>query len=194
MQRVWLVIMAVLLIGTLGARSAHATVARAQSTAACTGSGQSIPAAAPQPGVDYDPTYPLIAFINQCGDQALLAVGVETTTQEQEQGLMNVSNLPPDQGDLFVFDNLAGGQEVRVGFWMEDTPIPLSIAFIGKDGTVHEIQDMQAETTDLHMPAQPFLYAVEANQGWFAENGITAGALVDLSPALATITPPSGSS
>lgn len=107
---------------------------------------------------------------------------------------MNVSVLPPDQGDLFVFNNLGGGQEIRVGFWMKDTLIPLSIAFIGKNGLVNEVQDMQAETLDLHMPAQPFLYAVEANLGWFAKNGIVAGSPVDLSPALATLAPSSGGS
>lgn len=194
MRRVLLSVLLILTAGMFGWQPAHSRVAQAQSTTSCQGNGQSVAAGTPQPGVVYDPRYALIAFINQCGDQALLAVNVETTSQQQEQGLMNVSVLPPDQGDLFVFNNLGGGQEIRVGFWMKDTLIPLSIAFIGKNGMVNEIQDMQAETLDLHMPAQPFLYAVEANLGWFANNGIVAGSPVDLSPALGLVAPPPGPS
>lgn len=100
---------------------------------------------------------------------------------------MEVSDLPPDQGELFAFQNLAGGSEVVVGFWMEDTLIPLSIAFIGANDEVHEIQDMQAESTNIHLPRAPYLYAVEANLGWFTRHEIIPGATVDLSPAVAQL-------
>lgn len=142
---------------------------------------------APQPGVDYDPRFVLITFSDQCGQPVPLAVDLAADEARQEQGLMNVAILPPDQGELFIFNNLAGGAQVQVGFWMEDTLIPLSIAFIGADGTVHEIDDMQAETTDIHTPTQPYLYAVEANLGWFAQHNIVPGSSVDLSAALALV-------
>jgi uncharacterized membrane protein (UPF0127 family) len=116
-----------------------------------------------------------------------LAVAIAATESEQERGLMDVSTLPADQGELFVFRNYGGGGEVQVGFWMEDTPIPLSIAFIGVDETVHEVQDMQAETTDVHVPRLPYLYAVEANLGWFERHKIIPGSVVNLSPALAQL-------
>jgi uncharacterized protein len=125
----------------------------------------------------------VITFKNECGDNVPLAVDVAATESEQESGLMNVSDLPEDQGELFAFQNIAGGSEVGVGFWMEDTPIPLSIAFIGPDGYIHEIQDMQAETTNVHLPRSPYLYAVETNLGWFSRHSILPGDRVDLSQA-----------
>jgi uncharacterized membrane protein (UPF0127 family) len=129
----------------------------------------------------------IINFTSECGDQVPLAVEVAATETQQETGLMNVTALPDDQGELFAFQNLAGGNEVGVGFWMEDTPIPLSIAFIGSDGAIHEIQDMQAETTNIHLPRSPYLYAVEANQGWFARHSILPGNHVDLSQAMSQL-------
>jgi uncharacterized protein len=129
----------------------------------------------------------LITFMNECGESVPLAVDVAATESEQESGLMNVSNLPEDQGELFAFQNIAGGSEVGVGFWMEDTPIPLSIAFIGADGDIHEIQEMAAETTNVHMPRAPYLYAVEANQGWFERHSILPGNRVDLSQAASQV-------
>ena len=128
--------------------------------------------------------YAVIDFTNACGQQVPLAVDVATNSAEWQTGLMGISTLPPSQGELFDFANANGGQQVQLGFWMEDTPIPLSVAFVGIDGTLHEIQDMQPETTDVHIPAQPYLYAIEANQGWFSENGIQPGSYVNLSAAL----------
>jgi uncharacterized membrane protein (UPF0127 family) len=98
--------------------------------------------------------------------------------------------LPRDQGELFVFTNVNGGQEISLSFWMEDTPIALSVAFIGRDGSLHEIQDMAADSMTLHTPSLPYLYAVETNRGWFANHGVRAGSAVDLSPALSLLTGP----
>lgn len=131
------------------------------------------------------PSYVTITFVNECGENVPLAVDVASTEAEQESGLMNITNLPPDQGELFAFQNLGRGGEVVIGFWMKDTPIPLSIAFIGADSEVHEIQDMQAETTNVHLPRAPYLYAVEANLNWFAQHSIIPGSSVDLSAATA---------
>ena len=140
---------------------------------------------APRPGIDYDARYAVITFTNACGQPAPLRVDIAADEARQETGLMNITSLPADQGELFDFDNIAGGAPVQVGFWMKDTLVPLSIAFVSADGTVQEIQDMQPQSLDIHTPAQPYLYAIEANQGWFARNGVTAGARVDVSAALA---------
>jgi len=113
-----------------------------------------------------------------------LAVEIESNDPERSRGLMAVTSLPADQGQLFIFQDIAPNQDVRIGFWMKDTLVPLSIAFVGADGKVHEIQDMQPESLDVHMAAQPYRYAVEANQGWFARHGVTAGSTVDLSATL----------
>lgn len=133
---------------------------------------------------DVQPPNVKIIFTNECGENVPLSVDVASTESEQESGLMNVRDLPADEGELFAFQNLAGGGQVIVSFWMEDTPIPLSIAFIGADNEVQEIQDMQAETTNLHTPRAPYLYAVEANLNWFAEHNIIPGDSVDLSAAM----------
>jgi len=58
---------------------------------------------------------------------------------------------------------------------MRNTLIPLSIAFVGSDGVIIHIEDMQPLTEDLHYSPAPYRYAIEVNQGWFADNGITAG-------------------
>jgi uncharacterized membrane protein (UPF0127 family) len=137
--------------------------------------------------LDADPTYVRITFMNLCGQPVSLAVTVAVTPDQQEQGLMNVAELPADQGELFDFASPTRPYEILTAFWMKDTLIPLSIAFIGRDGTVHEIQDMQAETLTPHVPLRPYLYAVETNQGWFARHGITGGSPVDLSAALALV-------
>jgi len=128
-----------------------------------------------------------ITFSNQCGQPEQLAVDIAADSSSQERGLMNVPSLPADQGELFDMANEAGGNEVQASFWMEDTLIPLSIAFIGKDETIHEIQDKTAGTTELHTPSQTYLYAVEANLGWFANHEVVAGSKVDLATALAVV-------
>lgn len=164
-----------------GSLPAQVTPARAQQSVDC-----SAPAASPD-SIAADPQYVRITFTNQCGQQVPLGVDIAADDARQQRGLMEVENLPADQGELFIFDNLQGGAEIHVGFWMEDTPLPLSIAFIGKDETVHEIQDMAPETTTIHLPSQPYLYAVEANEGWFSDHGISAGSTVNLAPALTLI-------
>lgn len=87
------------------------------------------------------------------------------------QGLMYRSMLAPDQGMLFVFE-----QEGIYPFYMKDTKIPLSIAFINHNGIIIDIQQMTPfdEQTE-HYPDKPFLFALETNQGWFFERGIKIG-------------------
>jgi uncharacterized protein len=106
----------------------------------------------------------------QHGDTILLRLQVADTALEQELGLMYRKSLDPDGGMIFVWRQL-----VQVSFWMENTLIPLSIAFVGTDGTIHEILDMQPQTTDLHTPKDQYQYAIEVNQGFYQDNGIRVG-------------------
>lgn len=87
-------------------------------------------------------------------------------------------SVPPGTGMLFVFDEPA----IR-SFWMRNTQVPLDIAFIDEELRVVEIERMEAETTDLHAPDEPVLYALEVPAGWFAGVGVRAGdrALIVLS-------------
>jgi uncharacterized membrane protein (UPF0127 family) len=99
---------------------------------------------------------------------------VVTTVEQRATGLMNRFSLRPDHGMLFVFER----PEV-LSFWMKNTFVPLSIAFIGQDGKIVNIEDMQPQTEDPHWSKGPALFALEMRKGWFAERGITAGAKVE---------------
>ncbi len=84
-------------------------------------------------------------------------------------------SLPEDRGMLFDF-----GGETTTGFWMKDTSIPLSIAFISGEGVILDIQDMEPFSEALHQTNQRYPFAVEVNRGWFQRHGIEAGDTVQL--------------
>lgn len=100
------------------------------------------------------------------------------TSQEQEVGLMGRTSLPDDTGMLFIFPN-----KVRLGFWMKNTLIPLSIAWIDEKGKVLEIQDMEAQSEQTHTPGQEYIWALEVPKGYFAKKGIKAGSIVKFTAA-----------
>ena len=95
------------------------------------------------------------------------------TPKAREVGLMNRTSMPTNSGMLFVFEQKAGHC-----FWMNNTKIPLSIAFIADDGKIVNIEEMQAETTNNHCPKAAVRYALEMNKQWFSERVIVPGALV----------------
>lgn len=97
-------------------------------------------------------------------------VEVAATPQQRERGLMGRSRLPENGGMLFVFDD-AG----RHCFWMRNTPLPLSIAFIDDAGRIASLADMQPHTETLHCPATEIRYALEIPQGGFRQRGIASG-------------------
>ncbi len=92
------------------------------------------------------------------------------TPEQREIGLMNRTDLGPYQGMLFVFDAPA-----KQCFWMKNTLIPLSVAFIANDGTIVNIDEMKPQTLDPHCSAQPVRFVLEMSQGWFAKRGMKAG-------------------
>ncbi|MGI8554183.1 MAG: DUF192 domain-containing protein [Dehalococcoidia bacterium] len=148
-------------------------------TAACRTKTQGPPTASPT--IQADPRLPVIVFTSAFGGRASFGVEIEANDAQREHGLMNVRSLPADQGQIFVFQDVAPNQDVLVSFWMHDTLVPLSIAFISGDGHVQEIQDMAPESDTIHTPQRPYRYAIEANQGWYARHGVQAGSAVDLS-------------
>lgn len=103
-------------------------------------------------------------------------VEVAKTPEEWAHGLKGRKELGKDKGMLFVFET-----EDYHSFWMKDTPVPLSIAFIDKECRIIEITDMEPLTLESHTPSQPILYALEMKRGWFAINGIHIGDLVAFS-------------
>ena len=120
--------------------------------------------------------YPAVIFTATSGLVRLVHVEVASTPDEWEHGLMGRQSLAPDSGMLFVFP---GPQ--TVAFWMKDTPLPLSIAFIDEQGQVLSVQDMAPETTTPHSSPSPYRFALEVSQGYFAQLGIGAGANATLS-------------
>ena len=99
-----------------------------------------------------------------------LVVEVAATGSTRETGLMNRFSLQPDHGMLFVFD-----APQPLAFWMKNTYVPLSVAFVDTEGRILNIEDMQPKTLDSHVAQGPARYAIETNVGWFAERRIKAG-------------------
>lgn len=99
-----------------------------------------------------------------------LVAEVAATTDTRTTGLMNRFSLKPDHGMLFIF---AAPQPLA--FWMHNTYVPLSIAFIGTDGRILNIEDMAPRTDDTHPSRGVALYALEMKKGWFADRGINVG-------------------
>ena len=95
---------------------------------------------------------------------------VAATPEERSTGLMYRREMPAQAGMLFVFE-----QPATQCFWMKNTLLPLSAAFVADDGTVVNIVDMQPQTLDSHCSAQAVRYVLEMNQGWFAKRGIRSG-------------------
>jgi uncharacterized membrane protein (UPF0127 family) len=99
---------------------------------------------------------------------------VTTTVATRAVGLMRRFSLRPDHGMLFVFN-----APQPLTFWMKDTYIPLSIAFIAADGRILNIEDMAPQTESPHNSRGPAMFALEMRKGWFAQLAITAGDRVD---------------
>lgn len=95
---------------------------------------------------------------------------VAATHEQRQIGLMYRREMPTNDGMLFVFD-----QPYQQCFWMRNTLLPLTIAFLADDGTVVNLADMQPMNESSHCSAKPVRYALEMNQGWFAKRGIKAG-------------------
>jgi uncharacterized membrane protein (UPF0127 family) len=112
---------------------------------------------------------------------------IAATTAARDTGLMNVTSLAANAGMLFVFGIDHSAPD---GFWMLDTPLPLSVAFIDANKLVINIEDMAPNTTTPHYSTRPYRYAIEANLGWFATHGVAAGTAVAFSLPAGTVIDP----
>jgi uncharacterized membrane protein (UPF0127 family) len=136
-------------------------------------------AAAVAPAVasqDKLPTLALSAGIH------VIQAEVANTDPSRAQGLMYRKSLGANHGMLFVFAEVE-----RHCMWMQNTYVPLSVAFIDEAGAILNIADMRPQTEDSHCAVRPARYALEMNQGWFAAKGIKPGARIS---GLATAPPP----
>jgi uncharacterized membrane protein (UPF0127 family) len=95
---------------------------------------------------------------------------VAATMDQRMTGLMFRKEMPQHEGMLFVFE-----QPQQQCFWMKNTLLPLSVAFVDDDGTIVNIDEMKPQTLESHCSAKPVRYVLEMNTGWFAKKGIKAG-------------------
>ena len=104
-----------------------------------------------------------------------LEVEVATTFEEHILGLMYRDKLEENDGMLFVFP-----REKVLSFWMKDTRIPLSIAFIKADGRIIQIESMKPYSLDTHVSKEKAKYALEMNEGWFKAHNVREGDTVKI--------------
>lgn len=90
--------------------------------------------------------------------------------EQRSVGLMYRKEMPQHEGMLFVF-----AQASVQCFWMKNTVLPLTAAFVADDGSIVNLADMKPQTTDSHCSTKPVRFVLEMNQGWFAKKGIKAG-------------------
>lgn len=95
---------------------------------------------------------------------------IAQTPDQRAKGLMDRQSLPPSHGMLFVFE-----QTEQQCFWMRNTPLPLTIAFIADDGKIVNFADMTPFSEQAHCSARPVRYALEMEQGWFKKRGVLVG-------------------
>ena len=117
--------------------------------------------------------------ITQDAKRVVLQVEVADTPEARSQGLMSRPRLADNAGMLFIFE-----EQGSWGFWMKNTLIPLSIAFIDADWVIVDIKDMKVAPSpangpfDIYESVKPFKYALEVNRGYFKTKGIGAGAKI----------------
>lgn len=102
-----------------------------------------------------------------------IVVYVARSDEERALGLMHRRELPDNEGMLFMCDRCA-----VQNFWMKDTPLPLSIAFLEEDGTILKIADLEPHNLQSESSEHPVRFVLEVNRGWFRERGIAPGARV----------------
>jgi uncharacterized protein len=102
---------------------------------------------------------------------------VAQNPQERATGLMFRPAMPANAGMLFVFER--PGMQC---FWMKNTLLPLSAAFVADDGAIVNIEDMKPQTEDSHCSTKPVRFVLEMNQGWFAKRGIEPGSRLQGAP------------
>ena len=95
---------------------------------------------------------------------------VAASPDERQIGLMFRKEMPQHEGMIFVFE-----QAAQQCFWMKNTLLPLTAAFVSDDGTIVNLADMKPQTMQSHCSDKPVRYVLEMNRGWFTKKGLKAG-------------------
>ena len=100
----------------------------------------------------------------------LIDAQIARTPEQRQIGLMMRKEMPQQEGMIFVFE-----QASRQCFWMKNTLLALTAAFVADDGRIVNTADMKPQTEDAHCSDEPVRYVLEMNKGWFAKRGIKPG-------------------
>ncbi|MGW8281762.1 MAG: DUF192 domain-containing protein [Gemmatimonadota bacterium] len=138
-----------------------------ESTAGAPGAGTEQETAG---GPRFGPGGQLIRVVTVSVGGVPISVEIADTPALREKGLMQRDSLPENAGMLFVYAD----EQVR-SFWMRNTKIPLDIAFIDRNGSIVDIEQMQPQTDENTVSSAPAMYALEMNLGWFEANGVGVG-------------------
>ena len=120
---------------------------------------------------------PQLATVTLTCDNVQVVAEVAKTEEEKSRGLMYRKSLEEGKGMLFVFD-----YDQKASFWMKNTSIPLSLAYLSKDGTVTQIVDLQPYSQEPNVSTFSVRYVLEVPQGWFAKVGIKEGDKFNIPP------------
>ena len=118
-----------------------------------------------------------LAAIRLSAGMHVIQAELAQSPDERSIGLMFRKTMATNDGMLFTFEQ--PGQQC---FWMKNTLLPLSAAFIAEDGSVVNIEDMKPQTLDSHCSAKPVRFVLEMNAGWFAKRGIKPGTKLQGAP------------
>jgi uncharacterized membrane protein (UPF0127 family) len=119
-----------------------------------------------------------VSIHSKAGKSVKLRVEIADDEAEREKGLSGRTQLAADAGMLFLLDDR------HAGFWMLNTLIPLSAAFISRCGEIVAIVEMQPNSLEIHNTPRDYRFGLEANAGWYAKNGIAAGDKVEIPKSL----------
>ena len=100
----------------------------------------------------------------------LITAQVAMTPEQRQTGLMLRKEMRQQDGMIFVFE-----QPAKQCFWMKNTLLPLTVAFVADDGRIVNLADMKPQSLNAHCSDEPVRYVLEMNQGWFAKKGVKAG-------------------
>jgi uncharacterized protein len=147
------------------------------SLAGCAGTSSEPRATTTDSGNARASNLPTVTIDASGGEEVEVRVEIADDASERARGLMHRTALAENRGMLFVFPD-----EERLSFWMKNTLIPLSVAFMDSEGRIVDIQDMKPldDEPPSYVSAEPARYALEVNQGFFEERGVEVGDRAEL--------------
>ena len=164
-----LLLTSLLMLAGCGRGEGGSTPGSAPETAASSGTASETTA------VTTSGEFATVSLVPSGGERVELEVEIADDELERQRGLMERTELAENVGMLFVFE-----QQQQLSFWMKNTLIPLSVAYMDSEGRIIDVQDMEPLDTTPHPSAEPAMYALEVNQGFYEERGIEVGDTAEL--------------